>query len=169
MQNLVHWLKLYRSRNPVVKIRAARGLLKRSDEVPLAILLNILDTLADDGLGAETEKALRRRRDPELVPEMIARLKSPNVFTREVACEILGEAGDARATPYLLRTLDDPDMLVRRAAAFALASLKDPASVPELKRVYAMRRDDDINVIFALETALSELGVEHNNLFGSAI
>jgi HEAT repeat protein len=164
MDTLEHWLKLYRSRNLAIKLRAAYGLLNRGGEAPLPILLNILDTLSDEGLGAETEKALKQRRDPELVPEMISRLKSPDEFIREVACVVLGRAGDRRATTHLLGMLDDPHVWVRRQAAFALALLSDPASVSELKRQYMLRQNDDVNVRFGIETALCSLRVEYNNL-----
>jgi HEAT repeat protein len=164
MPDLNHWLKLYESRKPAIKARAARGLLGRSSETPLTILLNILDTKWGEGLGADVEKALLERRDPELVPEMISRLKSPDPFIREVACVVLGKSGDRRATPHLLRMLDDPRMWLRRQAAFALAFLEDPAAIPELKRQYVRRQNDDINVKFGLETALKSLGVEYDNL-----
>ena len=163
MPTLEHWLKLYRSRNPAVKFRAARGLLKRSDEVPLSILLSILDDAALNGLGSETEKALEQRRDAELVPEMISRLGSPDAWIREVACVVLGKSGDRQATSHVLRMLDDPRLWIRRQAAFALAFLEDPASIPELKRQY--RRNDDINVRFGIETALRSLRVDDNQLF----
>jgi HEAT repeat protein len=168
MDKLEHWLKLYGSRNREVKIRAARGLLRKGSEIPLPVLLSVFDTLSNEGLGAAAEKALKQRRDPELVPEMIARLKSPDDFIREVACTVLGRVGDRRATSNLLGMLNDPHMMVRRSAAFALASLKDPASIPELKRQRALRRSDDTNVRFAIECALKELGEEYVNVLSDA-
>ena len=98
------------------------------------MLLNILDTLCEQGLGAATLKVLKRRRDEQLPQEMISRLSSANNFIREVACEVLGSLRDPVATSHLLEMLTDPYLMVRRAAAFALGSLKDPASVSELKK-----------------------------------
>ena len=60
------WLRLFRSANPTVRHRAAEGLLRRGDAVPLPVLLEILDELHDHGLGAATEWVLRTRREPEL-------------------------------------------------------------------------------------------------------
>jgi HEAT repeat protein len=134
-------------------------LLRHGESVPLSVLLEILDELHDQGLGAETERVLRARRDAELVPEMIRRVRSPARFIREVACGILGGSGDPSATPHLLAALEDPAPRVRRAAGFGLATLCDPASGPAVLRHYH-RRPEEINVRMALECALKALGVE---------
>jgi len=130
---LKKWLDLYRSSNIDIRMRAAIALIARSD-VPLTILLDILDTLAHRGLGASTEKVLLNRADVDLPCAMIARLDSPDQFIREVACNVLGRSGDSAATRHLLRMIDDPQMTVRRAAGFALSQVKDASAIPELKR-----------------------------------
>ena len=129
-------------------------------DVPLDLLIEIFDTLSWEGLGAKAEKALLERRDVEVVSKMIARLGSTDHFVREAACTVLGHFGDKTATPYLLRMIDDPNMMVRRAAGFGLAFLKDPASLPELKEHYERHRNDDANVVMALQCALQSLGEE---------
>jgi HEAT repeat protein len=158
MNSVQKWLRLYGSENRIVRCRAAKGLLKRSNEVPLQVLLSILDTLSDEGLGAATERALKLRRDKELASEMISRLKSSNDFILEVACEVLGALGDRKATSHLLGILNDPRLLVRRAAASALASLRDPTSVSELKKQYALQKSDP-NMELAIGSALRELAM----------
>jgi HEAT repeat protein len=153
---------LYQSSNPEIRLRAAIVLLDRGTETSLPLLLEILDTLHDHGLGAKTEKVLLKRRDPELVAEMIARLHSPLTFVREVACKVLGhcELDDVAITSHLLRMLDDPQMWVRRAAGFALAYRKDKRCLDVLLQRHARAADDDINVIWAIECALQELHAE---------
>ena len=153
------WLRLFRSHNPTVRIRAAQGLLRHGASVPLPALLEILDELHDQGLGAAAERVLRPRRDPELVPEMVRRLRSPSQFVREVACGVLGGLGDRSATPHLVAALGDPALMVRRAAGFGLASLRDPDSGPALLRHYEGRAED-VDVRMALECALQALGVD---------
>jgi HEAT repeat protein len=153
------WLRLFRSSNPTVRHRAAAGLLRRGVEVPMPVLLEILDELHDQGLGAATERVLRARRDPRLVAEMIRRLRSPSQFVREVACGVLGGLGDRAATPHLTAALDDPALMVRRAAGFGLAFLADPACGPAVLRHY-QGRAENINVCMALEAALQAAGVE---------
>jgi HEAT repeats len=155
---LTKWIGLYRSENRQVRARAASALVERSD-TPLAVLLDILDTLSHEGRGASVEKVLLERSDSELVDAMIARLDSSDAFVREVACRCLGGSGNRSATPHLVRMIDDPHMMVRRAAGFALAELKDPSSIPELLRQFAAHRDDDSNVILALQCALQVLDV----------
>ena len=158
MSDLEQWLKLYKSENPVVRFRAAEGLLKRGDEVPLAVLLNIFDEFCNEGLGRSIEKVLSRRRDKELASEMISRLSSPDHSIREIVCEVLKSLEDRAATKPLLSLLkNDRYLMVRRAAAFALASLKDPASVSELKRQYELQKND-LNMELAIGCALEELG-----------
>jgi HEAT repeat protein len=136
--------------------------LERGDEVPLQILLDIFDNLSLKGLGLrEIEKTLKKRKDPQLVYEMIDRLKSEEPYIRESACGILGELQDNVATVHLLKMIDDPHMLVRRAAGFALAHLKDPSSIDEIKRQYQRHANDDRNVRAALECALDEMKVKY--------
>lgn len=153
------WLRLFRSRNPTVRFRAAQGLLSRGDSVPLPVLLEILDELHDQGLGAATKRVLRTRRDPELLDEMIRRLRSTRQFIREVACEILGRLGNRSATPHLLAALDDPAEMVRRAAGWGLADLGDPACGLAVLQHYE-NEAEYINVRWALEAALASAGVE---------
>jgi HEAT repeat protein len=153
------WLRLFRSHNPTVRIRAAQGWLRHGESAPLAVLFEILDELHDQGLGAQTERVLRTRRDAELVPEMIRRVRSPAPFIREVACGVLGGSGDTAATPHLLAALDDQALVVRRAAGFGLANLRDPTSGPALLRHY-QERNEETNVRMALECALEALGVD---------
>ncbi len=48
------WLKLFRRPNPVIRRRAAIGLLHQGSSIPLPVLLEILDKLHAEGLGAMT-------------------------------------------------------------------------------------------------------------------
>ena len=163
MPDIKQWINLYQSNNHDIKVRAARSLIQHED-VPLWVLLDILDNLSHEGLGAPTEYALCSRSDTELFPEMIVRLNSTENFIREVACKVLGKIGDPKATPHLLRMIDDSHIRVRRAAGFALANLKDQSAITELKRKLAARQHDDPNVIRALQFALQSLGADKNGV-----
>ncbi len=94
---------------------------------------------------------------------MLWRLGAPSQFVREVACQILGQLGDLRATPDLLRMLDDPALPVRRAAGFALAALKDPEAGPALRQHYE-NRGEEINVRMALECAMNAIGMRYRRI-----
>src|SRR4051812_33081487 len=89
MPSIQSWLKFYASRNPEIKLRSAKALLDRPN-VPLDVLIDILQTLSWEGLGAKAEKAFLKRRDKEIVPQMITLLESNDTFVREVACNVLG-------------------------------------------------------------------------------
>src|SRR5213079_3369319 len=96
-------------------------------------------------------KALVKRKDKELAQAMIELLDSDDVWLREAGCRILGHTGDTDATKHLLRLLDDPHPMVRRAAGFGLAFLKDPSSLEQVRLQYQNHREDDTNVVWALE------------------
>jgi HEAT repeat protein len=155
---LDEWMRFYSSPNPRVRLRAANAILARAGEVPLDVLVDILQSLAWQGLGAKAEKALLKRNDQELVPRIIDLLKSNDDFVREVACNVLGHSGNFSATRHLIRMIDDPKMMVRRAAGFGLAFLKDVSSVPALKQALDQHSDDDTNVVSALQCALTSCG-----------
>lgn len=159
MPDLQEWLELYASGNPTVKFRAARALLRRPEDTPLTTLLDILDSLSNEGLGAAVERVLGKRRDPELRGEMIARLASPDISVRRLACGVLGRLGNPEAAPRLARMIDDPELLVRRAAIQALVALNDPIAVKVLEQRLSGRTDDDKLTINAIESALMMLRI----------
>lgn len=151
-------IKLFRSQNQAIRVRAAKVLMHRHD-VPLNIILEILDDLHNQGLGAGVRKALLKREDPELVDAMLSRLRSPAPFVRETACKVLGRKAGRKITGALLAALVDQSMMVRRAAGFALADIRDPSSVPQLLEHYMV--NEDINVRAALECALDTMGADY--------
>ncbi len=154
-------IELFRSRDWAIRVRAAKVLLDRWRDVPLSIILEILDDFHNHGLGANVERILLRREDFELVDAMVNRLGSPAPFVREVACNVLGQKGGRRVTGVLLVALVDESMMVRRAAGFALANVGDPSSIPQLLERYGASANDDINVRAALECALNQMGADY--------
>ncbi|HEU5305575.1 MAG TPA: HEAT repeat domain-containing protein, partial [Gemmatimonadales bacterium] len=59
-------------------------------------------------------------------------LLAPDSVVRRTAALAAGRIGDLRATPLLLRAVEEPDSTVRAAAAFALGLLRDTAAVQPL-------------------------------------
>src|SRR5215475_6905365 len=84
-------IELFRSENGAIRVRAAKVLMSRWREVPLHIILEILDDLHSQGLGAGVQKILLKREDTHLVEAMLSRLQSPAPFVRETACTVLGQ------------------------------------------------------------------------------
>ncbi|UCH96466.1 MAG: HEAT repeat domain-containing protein [Candidatus Aminicenantes bacterium] len=82
-------------------------------------------------------------------------LKSPSASVREHAASALGELGDLRAVPELIKALRDEDAVVREHAATALGRLGDKQAVPALIKVL---RDEDAVVREHAATALAKLG-----------
>jgi HEAT repeat protein/Tfp pilus assembly protein PilF len=72
----------------------------------------------------------------DAVPALIQGLTFPAGFTRKRAlvCEALGKIGDARAAPYLIRALRDPNLSVSAWACWSLESCGDPGAIPALRR-----------------------------------
>ena len=70
------------------------------------------------------------------VPALLHALKWAPGFAdkRAAACECLGRIGDLRAAPTLVATLRDPVVSVAAWAAWALERVRDPATVPALRR-----------------------------------
>ena len=52
--------------------------------------------------------------------------------------DVLGDYGDKRCIKFLTGNLKNPDALVRNAAIVALGKLKDPATIPHLKKIPSM-------------------------------
>ena len=154
-------LELFKSKHRKVRVRAAKLLVGNYQEVPLSVLLKILDDFHEDGLGAGVELALLKRADPEMTNAMVLRLRSPATFVREVACKILGKRGGPKVASALLVALEDKNPAVRHEAGFALADLADPCSAPQLLKLYRASAKDDINVRCAMECALDKLGVKY--------
>jgi HEAT repeat protein len=150
------WQNFYNSSNPEVQRRALRQIVKFTDSRFTTILLDALGKYCNQGFGADIVKALVRNNDSLAVEPLIAYLQNPDRWIRQMACEALGKLKDKRATVPLVICLDDPDQLMRWQAALALGSIKDPRALPAFLRRYTQYPEDDINVTFALESALRQ-------------
>jgi hypothetical protein len=95
-------IKLFRIQDWAIRVRAAKVLMHCWRDVPLNIILEILDDLHNPGLGADVGRILLKREDRELVDAMVSRLRSPAPFVRETACKVLGHKGGRKITGVLL-------------------------------------------------------------------
>ncbi|MDF3052943.1 MAG: peptidyl-prolyl cis-trans isomerase cyclophilin type, partial [Geminicoccaceae bacterium] len=85
-------------------------------------------------------------------------LLAADSVVQRVAAMAAGRIGDLRATPLLIRTLDQPDSTVRVAAAFALGLLRDSAAVePMIQRLTGLQPLDAPSAVEAV-TALAKIG-----------
>ncbi|HEY8195896.1 MAG TPA: HEAT repeat domain-containing protein, partial [Gemmatimonadales bacterium] len=85
-------------------------------------------------------------------------LVAPDSVVRRVAALAAGRIGDLRATPLLLRLLEQSDTTVSVAAAFALGLLRDSAAVqPLIQRLTGLPPLDTATADEAV-TALAKIG-----------
>lgn len=78
-------------------------------------------------------QALVAIRSTEAIPQMLARLDSPDASVRAALVEGLGKIGRAEGvSARVLPLIGDPDLAVRKAAIAAAAALNDREAVPPL-------------------------------------
>jgi cyclophilin family peptidyl-prolyl cis-trans isomerase/HEAT repeat protein len=96
-------------------------------------------------------------------------LLTPDSVVQRVAATAAGRIGDWRATPLLLRALEQPDSTVRVAAAFALGLLRDTAAVdPLIQRLTGLPPLDAPTAVEAV-TALAKTGGKRTGDFFAGV
>ncbi len=96
-------------------------------------------------------------------------LLAPDSVVQRVAAMAAGRIGDWRATPLLLRALEQPDSTVRVAAAFALGLLGDSTAVePLVQRLTALPPLDAPTAIEVV-TALAKTGGKQTGDFFAGV
>jgi len=116
-------------------------------------LAAVMLALAAGGAARASDPAHAAAPDP--FTEATATLADAQSYkVRAQAALVLGRRGEARATPYLLRALDDPSAPVRAVAARALGMIGDPSA---RKRLEAATRDRDPFVRRSASAALAAL------------
>jgi hypothetical protein len=155
MAHLEHWLRLYESPTPKVKERAAAGLLGSGGEVPLRILLELLDSPNAD-LRSRAERALHECNDPGLLPAMVARLYSSDAEERLTACYLVARLDPALAESRAGRMLTDPDQRVRE---WARQRLRRRTEGPEMPPVDGALKSRVYNALGALDYRLGPEGL----------
>ena len=99
-----------------------------------------------------------------------AGLLAPDSVVQRVTSMAAGRIGDWRATPLLLRALEQPDSTVRVAAAFALGLLRDTAAVePLIQRLTGLPPLDAFTAVEVV-TALAKTGGKRSgDFFGGVL
>ena len=114
--------------------------------------------LAAGGAARASDPARGSAADP--FTEATATLAEAQSYkVRAQAALVLGRRGEARATPYLMRALDDPSAPVRAVAARALGMIGDPTA---RKRLEVATRDRDPFVRRSATAALTALSDRAN-------
>ena len=127
--------------------------------------------LAQEGAAVELLAPVLAAEDArEWQPALFQRsLLASDSVVRRVTAVAAGRIGDLRATPLLLRTLDEPDSTVRVAAAFALGLLRDSAAAqPLIQRLTGLPPLDAPTAVEAI-TALAKIGGRRSADFFAAV
>ncbi|MCC6905918.1 MAG: HEAT repeat domain-containing protein [Anaerolineae bacterium] len=122
------------------------------------VIRRTLDELQTDDMEAR-RAALDRlvRIGPDALPVLLVALMTRDERTREAAAWALGELGDTRAVPELLRRLhEEQSALVRDAVTWALELIGDARAIPEL--LVALAHDEESVVRDGCAEALSAIG-----------
>jgi len=90
------------------------------------------------------------------VDALLPVLGSSDPDVRKFVVDILGDIGDTRAVPELIKRLDDVDGNIRVASAEALGKIRDPRAVDAL--VACLSRSDQSWLDYAAAEALGEIG-----------
>src|SRR3954451_381071 len=98
-----------------------------------ALLFPSLLAAQDEAVVEQLAPVLAAEDARDWQPELFQRaLLAPDSLVRRTTGLAAGPIGDVRATPLLLRLLDQPDSTVRVAAAFGLGVLRDSSAVEPL-------------------------------------
>ncbi len=129
---LLHWLKLYRDREPAMdpelftRVREALVLIGRRNPDVLSAAMKD----EDDQIRWEAVCALRGSQDPATIPVLVQALEDWNYAIRITAAGALGRIGDERAVEPLNRALNDVNRDVRSAARTALEQIRKRSAPP---------------------------------------
>lgn len=138
-----------------VRLAAAVGLGLMGNEQGIKFLIDQLKS-SDEKIRASAVEALRTIGKPA-TRLLIEAAKSKNPLQRWGAVAALGETGDPKAVPILLRALRDEDENVRAVAAASLGKLRYSRAAPQLVRALA---DKSERVQAHAEWALENIGDE---------
>ena len=107
------------------------GRIQPTDKDSLNALIGLLDD-ADADVRAQAAISLGWMQAKGAVDALVAKTTSKNVRDRRRTVQALGNIGDKRAAPALMKALDDPDSFVRELAEIALGYVKAETAVPRL-------------------------------------
>ncbi len=117
-------IRLLDDNHLAVRVAAARALGKSKDRAALQPLIAAQGSSDDPFRQAVSETLRQYGAIYDIVPDLLARAKSPNPYSRKAAVWVLGELRDLRAFDAVTAALEDEKDFVRSAAGFAVGKLK---------------------------------------------
>ncbi len=124
----------------------------------------LLDRLLNEPQAARRRALIKvmARLGPPAVPAILERMGHPKWYYVRNLCIILGDIGDRRAVPGLMRAASDPDARVRREAILAVGRIGAPEAVGGLgailleENLFASQKEDQLRIDAA--SALYRIG-----------
>lgn len=100
-------------------------------------VLDIITNLNDNSMGLWDAAVAMKQLGPNSVTSIMRVLNGNTSMVRIPAIWALGEIGDVRAVPHLVRILEhDPSRFNRMMAAVALLKLDDPVGLEKVKQEF---------------------------------
>lgn len=156
-RSVPHLLRFLDTSDPSTRratIKAIGGALRGKRERGARQLLEELARSSEVLFTLEAIDALAAMNDPASVAGLLDLATEGPRAVRRAAIEVLGNFGDSRVLPLLLRTLEHTDDGLRGAAAWALGKLRDPRALPALLKA---TRDRGFATAINAAAALSRL------------
>lgn len=142
--------------------RAAEALGEIRDERAIKPLIYTLKNAEDSNVKQKAAEAVAKTGNANVaLPPLIDALKHDDWTVRYRAAQAIGTLGDPRATPALIRLLDDPVKDVRKNAAWALGEVGDQRGVEPLIRT--VKNDESSDVRGEAKQAVIKLGTKSVN------
>jgi HEAT repeat protein len=142
-----------------VRKTAVEAIVSTGGEGVVTGLIRALSAQDNAGMRNSAIEALIRIGSPT-VDTLLPALRTPDPDVRKFIVDILGDIGDVRAVPDLIKMLGDVDDNIRIASAEALGKLRDPRAVDAL--LSCLSRSDLGWLDYAAAEALGEIGDERS-------
>ena len=133
------------------------GRIAPEGEKPLKALVGLLKD-ADDRVRTQAAISLGWMQAKGAVDALAAMTSSKCVWDRRRAVQALGQIGDRRATPTLMKALDDSDWHVKQLAALSLGYVKAPEARERLLAIARGKGGEDILLRECAILALGQIG-----------
>jgi HEAT repeat protein len=153
-------------KNASARATAVRQLAKGASPSQVQQLIQLLETVDDNGVRASCANALGNARETSAVPALLVALKVPDWRVRRSTATALGRIGDPRAIDPLIEILteevSDPNLSEgRRCAINAFENLRSRKVVPVLLHMLTHNPGRDKSERIDYTTAvLAALGVQ---------
>ena len=144
---------------PDVRMTVVLALAEINDKASAQELLRRLKKEKHVDVQIKLTLAVGQMQIKEAIPILEKRINFPNNFIRDATIETLGDLGDKKVMPALLKMLKNKaeDKQIRRVICFYLGKLGDTSVLPVLKKIANDKDEDRIAIRGAAEQAIAQI------------